>query len=500
MADFLLGIDIGSSSIKTTLLNSKTGKSIKSVTNPKKEMDIMAPNYGWAEQNPEDWWKYIKESILEIKSLVPKELKNTKAIGITYQMHGLVVVDSDYKPLRPAIIWCDSRAVKYGNDAFEKLGKEFCLQNLLNSPGNFTASKLAWVKNNEKELYDKIYKIMLPGDYIAMKLTGEISTTKSGLSEGILWDFVNDKKANFLIEHFGFDNEILPDIKENFDIQSRVTNEMTDELGLPQGVPITYRAGDQPNNAFSLNVLNPGEIATTAGTSGVVYGIVDKPSYDKLSRVNSFVHVNHSEKDKRYGILMCLNGTGILNRWLKQNIVDINNCSVPYKELDNEYVKNIPIGSEGLVVLPYGNGAERTLNNKNIGSIFANLDFNRHTRAHILRAGQEGIVFALNYGVGIMKDMGMKMDTIKAGYANMFLSTTFTETFANVSGANVELYSTDGSEGAARGAGVGAGVFNSFKEAFENLELIKVIEPSKSRDEYLKAYDKWLITLKKNIN
>lgn len=500
MANYLLGIDIGSSSIKTNLLDAETGKSIASSTCPKTEMNILAKQAGFAEQNPDDWWTYIKDCIKEIGQKSPNALKETKAIGITYQMHGLVAVDKDGNLLRPAIIWCDSRAVKYGEKAFKDLGEHKCLQNLLNSPGNFTASKLAWVKENEPSLYDKIYKIMLPGDYIAYKLTGEFSTSPTGLSEGIMWDFIEDKPADFLLDYYGFDKSLLPKIQDTFSVQGLLMKSVADELGLPASIPISYRAGDQPNNAFSLNVLNPGEIATTAGTSGVVYGIVDQPSYDEFSRVNTFVHVNHNKDTKRYGVLLCLNGTGILNRWLKQNLVDINECIIPYRDLDEKYVNNIPIGSDGLSILPYGNGAERTLKNKNVGSSMHNLDFNRHTRAHILRAGQEGIVFALNYGLNIMKSMGMKMDTIKAGHANMFLSPVFSTTFSTISGAAIELYSTDGSEGAARGAGVGAGIYKDFKQAFNGLEKKKVIEPdTKNKEAYEEAYQNWVNALNKYL-
>jgi xylulokinase len=492
---YLLGYDIGSSSIKAALIDSETGEVIISTNSPKTELEISAPKPGWAEQDPEIWWQHVKLATAEIKNSVDVNLLNVEAIGISYQMHGLVIVDKNQNILRPAIIWCDSRAVAIGDQAFCELGQEKCLRQLLNSPGNFTASKLKWVQQNEPEIYAKIDKAMLPGDYIAMKLSGQIKTTPSSLSEGIIWDFPNGNIAQFVLDYYGISPQLIPDVVPTFAVQGELTKQAAAELGLKPGAKIAYRAGDQPNNAFSLNVLNPGELATTAGTSGVVYGVGDKPNYDLQSRVNTFVHVNHLPHAARYGILMCLNGTGILNRWVKNNFAS----GLSYEEL-NKLAAQVPVGSKGLVILPYGNGAERTLANKNIGASFHGLDLNIHDRSTVLRAAQEGIVFALNYGLGIMKEMGISVKTVKAGHANMFLSPLFSEAFATVSGAQVELYNTDGSQGAARGAGFGAGVYKSIQDAFVGLTSIKAIDPNDNlQGAYQEAYQNWLAALKHEI-
>jgi xylulokinase len=495
----LLGLDIGSSSVKATLLDAESGKVVASATCPKVEMSIIALKPGWAEQKPEDWWQNIKDAVAQIKASNPKELDELKAIGVTYQMHGLVLLDKAGTVLRPSIIWCDSRAVGYGEKAFASIGKEKCLTHLLNSPGNFTASKLAWVKENEPQVYAKADKMMLPGDYISYKLTGEICTSSTGLSEGILWDMVADKPADFLMDYYGFSKTLLPEVKPTFGVQGQVSAAAAAELGLKAGVPVSYRAGDQPNNAFSLNVLEPGELATTAGTSGVVYGIVGKPVYDNDSRVNSFVHVNHTAQKNRYGVLLCLNGTGILNRWLKLNAVDMPGQPSSYPAMD-EFASKAPIGSEGLTVLPYGNGAERTLLNKDLGCSFEGINFNIHTRSHMIRASQEGIVFALNYGLEIMKGMGLEVKTIRAGFANMFMSPLFSDAIATTTGAKVELFSTDGAQGAARGAGYGAGIYSSFAQTFNGLEKKKTIEPSgKDAAAYGEAYARWKKALEKKL-
>jgi xylulokinase len=492
----ILGYDVGSSSIKATLIDTDTGKALASATSPDKELEMMAEQIGWAEQHPKTWWEHVINATKKIESQVKFNAGDVKAIGISYQMHGLVVVDKNQQVLRPSIIWCDSRAVPYGQQAAEKIGPEKCLKNLFNLPGNFTITKLMWVKENEPDLYSKIDKMMLPGDYIAMKMTGDIRTTPSGLSEGIIWDYENDRLANFVLDEIGISNELIADRVQTFSVQGELTKSAADELGLAAGTPVSYRAGDQPNNALSLSVLEPGEVAVTAGTSGVVYGISDQKKYDKLSRVNVFIHVNHSSKDPRYGVLLCVSGTGILNSWLKHNFMAEG---LDYPQM-NELAAQAPVGSDGLVILPYGNGAERTLENKNIGASVHGWNFNVHKKAHFLRAAQEGIVFALNYGLGIMKNIGIELKTVKAGNANMFLSPLFAEAFATVTGATVQLYSTDGSQGAARGAGIGAGIYSSAEDAFVGLEPVKTIKPNEDlTSAYTKAYQNWQNVLNKQI-
>ena len=477
-------------------MEAESGRAVASAASPKKEMKIIAPAPGRAEQDTKIWWQNVKLATARIKSAVSFDPADIQAIGISYQMHGLVIIDRNRQVLRPAIIWCDSRAVEIGNQAAEEIGQEKCLERLLNSPGNFTASKLKWVMENEPKLYSKIYKAMLPGDYIAMRMTGQIKTTPSGLSEAIMWDFQKQQLAELLLDYYGIDGEIIPDVVPTFSIQGELTREAANELGLKAGVKIAYRAGDQPNNAFSLNVLNPSEIAAAAGTSGVVYGISDKPSFDSKSRVNTFVHVNHTPDLPRYGVLLCLNGAGILNSWLRHNIAE----TLTYAQM-NELAEQAPIGCGGLVILPYGNGAERTLDNSNIGALVQGLNFNTHNRAHLLRAAQEGIVFALNYGLGIMRDMGVQIRTVRAGNANMFLSGLFSRAFATVTGSVVELYNTDGSHGAARGAGIGAGIYSNYEDAFVGLECESIIEPNKDIEPaYRDAYEKWLNVLKQTLN
>lgn len=491
---YLLGYDIGSSSVKASLVNAVTGKCVASAFYPKTEAAIIAVKQGWAEQEPANWWENLKLSTKAIMAESGVKAEDIKAIGISYQMHGLVCVDKNQNVLRPAIIWCDSRAVPYGQKAFETIGEEKCLSHLLNSPGNFTASKLAWIKENEPEIFEKIYKIMLPGDYIAMRLTGEICTTVSGLSEGMFWDFKNNRVADFLMDYYGFDKSIIADIKPTFSEQGRVTAAAAQELGLKEGIPVTYRAGDQPNNALSLNVFNPGEIASTAGTSGVVYGVNGKVNYDPKSRVNTFAHVNYTEEQTRLGVLLCINGTGILNSWIKRTVVPEG---VSYAEMNN-LAAQAPIGSGGVSILPFGNGAERMLQNKEVGCSINGVNFNLHTRNHIIRAAQEGIVFSFKYGIDIMKGMGMDVQKIHAGHANMFLSPIFRETLAGVTGATIELYDTDGSVGAAKGAGMGAGIYKDNNEAFATLEKLEVIEPKLSdAAAYADAYGRWVEYLEK---
>ena len=489
---YLLGLDVGSSSVKASIVDAQTGECVASAQYPEKEAPIMAVKAGWAEQQPEDWWTYAKQAVKKCflaphSSLSALRESDISAIGISYQMHGLVCVDKNQQVLRPSIIWCDSRAVPYGEQAFRELGEEQCLSHLLNSPGNFTASKLAWVKDNEPALFEKIDKIMLPGDYIAMRLTGDVRTTVSGLSEGMLWDFRENRPARFLMDYFGFPESILPEIVPTFGIQGAVNKKAAAELGLQEGTPVCYRAGDQPNNALSLNVFEPGEVASTAGTSGVVYGVLGEVNYDPKSRVNTFAHVNHLSPQDRLGVLLCINGTGILNAWMHRNVA----ADLSYAEM-NELAATVPIGSEGVSVIPFGNGAERVLENREVGCSVHGLNFNKHSRAHLLRAAQEGIVFSFCYGMEVMQAMGMDIRTIHAGQANMFLSDIFRQTLATTSGATIHLMETDGAAGAAKGAGMGLGIYRDHNEAFASLRQLATIEPDSShREECREAYERW---------
>jgi xylulokinase len=483
----LLGIDLGSSSVKVSVIDGESGKCLASAFYPEKEMEIIARQAGWAEQEPEMWWNNLKEAIITCTGKVGSNREAIAAIGISYQMHGLVMIDSEKKVLRPSIIWCDSRAVSYGEKAMNSLGKEFCLSHLLNSPGNFTAAKLAWVKENEPEIFSRIDKIMLPGDYMAMRLTGEIKTTYTGLSEGIFWDYSNDGVSEELMRYFGFDQNILPEASASFSVSGRLSGAVASELGLPTGIPVSYKAGDQPNNALSLNVLSPGEVAATAGTSGVIYGVTDIKKSDSLSRVNTFLHVNHSKELTRLGVLLCINGTGILNSWIRRYAGN----NLTYNEM-NDLADSVSPGSKGLYILPFGNGSERMLLNRDIGARIAGLNFNTHSSAHLFRAAQEGIAFSFRYGLDIMKETGIVPEIIRAGAANMFLSKVFRDTLSAITQTEIHLYNTDGSLGAARGAGIGCGYYKSENEAFNGLTEVGITEPDRSKIHiYNEVYSKW---------
>ena len=467
---FLLGIDLGSSAVKASLLDAATGRVVAAAQSPQTELPISAPQPGWAEQDPALWWEHTTRAIRA--ACAGQDTARIAAIGISYQMHGLVTLDAALQPVRPAIIWCDSRAVEIGAQAFAELGAETCLGRLLNSPGNFTASKLRWIQQNEPANFARIHKVMLPGDYLALRLTGEAQTTASGLSEGTLWDFSKNAPADFLFQHWGIDPSLLSSLTPTFGKQASVLASVAAELGLPAGIPVAYRAGDQPNNAFSLNVLNPGEIAATGGTSGVVYGVSDRLAFDPQGRVNGFAHVNHTAADPRVGVLLCINGTGILYAWLRRTL----GASLTYPEL-NALAAAVPAGSAGLTVLPFGNGAERMLGNRRIGSQWSGLDFLQHQPGHLVRAAQEGIAFSFSHGIAGMKATGLTPAKIRAGNANLFMSPIFRDTLAATLGVSIELISTDGAAGAARGAGLGAGIYAKPADAFAGLTVLETIDP-----------------------
>lgn len=495
MKSHLLGYDVGSSSVKACLLDAQSGLPVASATVPPTEMDIQSPYPGWAEQDPDTWWQCLTEAthrVLQQSGISPSSVA---ALGISYQMHGLVIVDKDLRPLRPSIIWCDSRAVAVGEKAARDLGN-YVPDHLLNSPGNFTASKLKWVKENEPENFKKIYKAMLPGDYLAMKMTGTVATTASGLSEGILWDFQTGAVARPLLSYLDLSEALLPETVPTFGHQGKLTAAAATELGLAPGTPLCYRAGDQPNNAFSLQALQPGDVAATAGTSGVIYAVTDQLIADPPSRVNTFLHVNHEPSRQRLGVLLCVNGTGIMNSWLRKNFLG---NSVTYDEM-NRLAAEVPAGADGLTVLPFGNGAERMLGNRDVGASFHGLNLVRHQPAHLCRAVQEGIGFALGYGFELLRQLGIRPQVIRAGRANMFQSEVFSRTFTQVTGARLELYNVDGAQGAARAAGLGVGYYASEPEAFASVERIASYEPAAHDQGALTvAFERWKSALKKQL-
>lgn len=492
---YLLGYDIGSSSIKAALVDVNTGQTLAVVQSPESEMDMIAKQLGWAEQHPETWWNNVCLSTKKLLGQTKIDIKQIKGIGISYQMHGLVLVDKNKKVIRPSIIWCDSRAVEIGNRAANDIGIDTCLRHLLNSPGNFTASKLKWVKENEPENFERIHKIMLPGDYIAMRLTGEISTTISGLSEGILWDFQKEKPAQILMDYYGFESHLIPEVLPSFSKQGRLTKAAAKAIGLVEGIAVNYRAGDQPNNALSLNVLEPGEVAATGGTSGVVYGVIDQHLYDDDSRVNGFAHVNHSPTDPRIGILLCINGAGIQYSWIKQQMAA---SSMSYDGMES-LAASVSPGAEGLRILPFGNGAERMLKNKALGAQINNLQFNLHKRPHLFRAALEGIAFSFVYGMNILKEMGLNVQVIRVGNDNLFQSAVFSETISNLMGCRIEMMETTGAVGAAKAAGVANGIYSTIREAVSNNKLIKTYGPLNMNGQYERAYQVWLTDLEKML-
>lgn len=489
-----LGIDVGSSSVKLSILDGASGKAVASTTYPESELAINSPEPAWAEQDPETWWQCIAQGCAVLFKKPGVDPKRIAAIGISYQMHGLVLVDKEQKVLRPSIIWCDSRAVEIGNKALVDMGADYCFGHLLNSPGNFTAAKLRWVQENEPSVFARIHKMMLPGDFIAMKLSGEITTTASGLSEGTLWDFETQTVAKQLLAHWNIDAQLLPDICPSIGVQAKVNAQAASLLGIPEGIPIAYRGGDQPNNAFSLNVLNPGEVAATAGTSGVIYGVTDQKAADRQSRVNTFLHVTNTQEAPRNGVLVCVNGAGRSYSWLRQ-LLGANGHTIDYGQL-NAWAANTPVGADGLIFHPFGNGAERIFQNRTIGASFSKLELNRHGVGHMIRATQEGIVFALNQGFDVLKSLGGECNVVRVGYGNMFLSDVFAQAFANTTQAAVECYNTDGAEGAARAAAIGSGFYASPQEAFGGLVKLKVIEPQAGlMASYAEAYGRWVDAL-----
>jgi xylulokinase len=485
-----IGFDIGSSFVKAALVEVETGKPIARARVPEVEIPMEAQQLGWAEQHPNLWWQYLCEATQKLLTETDINAEQISSIGISYQMHGLVLVDRDLNPLRKSIIWCDSRATSYGEKAFEKLGKGYCKDHLLNSPGNFTASKLAWVIENEPELYQKAYKLMLPGDFLAAKLSGIPQTTITGLSEGIFWDFKNDQASQALFDHYQIDQSLVPEVVDNFTVQATVSNAGAQATGLKEGTPITYRAGDQPNNAYTLGARKAGDVVATGGTSGVVYALTDQLSGNELTKVNTFAHVNYQPQQKMFGKLLNLNGAGIQYRWLHQLMGEVG-----YEKL-NEMAQQAPIGSNGLQVFPFGNGAERMLDNKVVNGHISNINFNIHDNNHMVRATLEGIAFAMIYGIEILKNDGVDIENLKVGNDNLFLSDVFSKTIADTLGISIQMLEATGAEGAAK-----ASISNPHQtQNNDNINITKTIKPNpKLQVESIASFEKWKTQLLNNI-
>lgn len=486
MTPCCLGIDAGSSFIKAALYDAGSGSVAARASWPDREMPVDVPAPGHAEQDPELWWEGVRQLCVQLQARAGGAMQAVQAIGIAYQMHGLVLVDREIRPVRPAIIWCDSRAAEIGRQAGKDLGAVLCNTRLLNSPGNFTASKLFWVKQNEPAVFARAYRLLLPGDFLAARLTGRMATTPGGLSEAVLWDFPGHRPADTVLDYFGIPAGLLPELVPVLGVQGRVTPAAARELGLPAGIPVTYRAGDQPNNAFALNVLQPGEIAATAGTSGVVFAVGGRMRGDPEFRVNAFAHVNHSRNRPRIGTLLCINGAASANAWARR----LAGEDLTYDDL-NRMAAGVPPGAKGLIALPFGNGAERMFGDRDTGARLLGINFHLHGRPELVRAIQEGVAFSFAYGLEILNGLGIRPRVLRAGQANLFLSPVFRKTLATVSDLQIELYDTDGAQGAACAAAAGAGLIASPEQAAARLHCLEREQPAAGRDPFLDAYRSW---------
>lgn len=452
---YTLGLDIGSSSVKACLYDARSFRIVGTSTSPSHEMPITAPEPGWAEQDPEVWWHHTIVACDDLRARHPAAWATVKAIGIGYQMHGLVTLDAGDKPVRPAIIWCDSRAVETGNSITGLIGRQRLLDSNLNTPGNFTVSKMVWMMQNEPDNWSKVAIGMLPGDYIAYRLSGDKTTSKSGLSEMILWNFLTNEIDTLILNNYPSIRAILPKIVPNIGVATSISMESAEMLGLQDDVVLSYRSGDQPNNAFGLGVTEPGSVGINAGTSGVVYAVTDKPVVDVAETFNPFLHVNNNESQKRIGLLLCLNGCGIMNAQIRRL------TKASSYEMMNEKADDVPLGSDGLQIFPFGNGAERMFGNRNLGASIHGWDLVRHNDAHFFSASLEGIAATLSYGIDHMRSLGVNINKIHAGRANLFLSPLFCELIAAIARVDVYLFESDGASAAAKGAAYGAGLINS---------------------------------------
>lgn len=482
---YLIGIDLGTSGVKTVLFD-ESGKPVASST---VEYPLYQPNLGWAEQDPEDWWKGTCESInnVMLKSGVNKQ--DVKGVGLSGQMHGAVLLDKNDKVLRKAIIWCDQRSAAECDQITQLVGKERLIEITANPAlTGFTASKVMWVKNNEPQIFEKIAKILLPKDYIRLRLTGEYATEVSDASGMQFMNIAQRKWSSEVLGKLEISESMLGKMYESQEVTGKVTASAAAITGLNEGTIVVGGAGDQAAGAVGNGIVKPGVVSSTIGTSGVVFAYTDKLTIDPLGRVHTFCHA----VPNTYHIMGVTQGAGLSLKWFRDNFcmeelmtAELSNIDV-YKLLDAE-AENITPCSDGLVYLPYLMGERTPHLDPDARGVFFGLTA-KHTKPHFVRSIMEGVTYSLRDCLEIIRGMGVEVSEVRASGGGG-KSKIWRQMQADVFGTNINRIFSD--EGPALGvailAGVGAGIYDSVPQACSN--VIKVKDSLPPISENIKKYD-----------
>lgn len=468
-----LGIDVGTGGSRAVVIDDN-GKVL--ATAIAVHEDFISPEIGWAEQNPEDWWRACVLAIREVLQTVNAE--EIAAIGFSGQMHGSVFLDDSDKVIRPALLWCDQRTEKQCREITEKIGAEKLIT-LVSNPAvtGFTLPKILWLRENEPQNFKKVKSILLPKDYIRLKLSGDKASDVADSSGTLLFDVPNRKWSDEMLSAFEIDEKLLPKVYESIEVTGKISKTAADVTGLKVGTLLVAGAGDNAAGAIGMGITEKGKTSSTIGTSGVIFAVTDAPKLDLKGRIHTLCHAIPNRWHNT-GVTLA---AGLSFKWFRENFGD----GKLYDELVNEAEK-VSSGSDGAIWLPYLMGERSPHLDPNARAAFVGLTAS-HTKAHLTRAVLEGVAFSLRDSLEIFKESGAEISSVRLGGGGA-KSKLWRQIQADVYNKSVEIIEAD--EGAAFGAailaGVGAGAWKTVDEACEKtIHVTEKIEPNAASVEKL---------------
>ncbi|MFL6335582.1 MAG: xylulokinase [Pyrinomonadaceae bacterium] len=455
----LLGIDVGTGGSRALVVD-ESGRVVASAT--VEHEPFASPRTGWAEQDARDWWRASEAAVREVLQADGVSAEEIACVGLTGQMHGAVLLDERDEPLRPSIIWCDVRTHEQCRALTEQVGAERLIQ-LVSNPAleGFTLPKMLWVREREPEVWGRVRSVLLPKDYVRLRLTGEKATDVADASGTLLFDVTHRKWSDEMLELAGLDRSLLPRAFESSEITGRVSAEGAKATGLLEGTPVVAGAGDQAAGAVGMGIVRPGAVSATIGTSGVVFAATDRPALDPKGRVHTFCHA----VPERWHVLGVSQGAGLSLRWFRDQFgAGADDGRDPYERLGEE-ADTVPPGADGVLWAPYLMGERTPHLDPHARAALVGLNAS-HRRAHVVRAILEGVAFSLRDTFTIFEEMGVPVESIRLGGGGA-RSRVWRQIQADVYGREVELVEAD--EGAAYGAallaGVGGGAWTSVDDA-----------------------------------